>query len=151
MTVPTLSAAALARETAISVAINCTLTAVFYFLLFQGVEKVPIWGLGKYAFDFLPQTFMVALMGAMAPGLIALRTLRLAKPTRAQIIRRALAFACIAVIVGCSMVTAGLWLSGMETILFEYGLAAKLAYGGLLAAIVTPLFLHVQFSKRNYE
>lgn len=149
MSASTLSTAALVRETTISVVINCALTAAFYFLLFHGVEAVPVWGVGNFAFDFGPQTFMIALMGTMVPGLIASRTLRSPATPRAKIIRRALVFAVVALIFGCAMTSTSLWLLGIKTIAFQQGLMAKLLYGGALAAIVTPLFLRVQFAART--
>ena len=63
----------LVRETAISMAINGVLSAVFYFAFFHGLAKVPVWGVGNYAFDFVPQSFMVALMGTLVPGLLTLK------------------------------------------------------------------------------
>jgi len=148
MAAPALSAAALARETGISVVINCTLIAAFYFLLFHGMEAVPIWGVGNYAFDFVPQTFMIALMGTMVPGLIATRASGPSGPSRPKIVRRALRFAFIAIILGSSVTSASLWLLDMKAVAFDHGLIAKLVYGGTLAAIVTPLFLRTQCAAR---
>ena len=124
---PALSNAALVRETAISVLINCVMTAAFYFLVFHGVEPVPIWGLGNFAFDFAPQTFM------KPDG-----------PTRTQIARRAFLFALIAVAVGILASSALLWVSGLDLMPFRAGMIIKLVYGASLAAIVTPTFLRSQ-------
>lgn len=143
-----LSTAALARETTISVVINCALTAAFYFLLFHGVEAVPIWGVGNFAFDFGPQTFMIALMGTMVPGLIASRKFRSSATPKTKIIQRALVVAVVALIVGCSITTASLWLLSSDVVAFNQGLKAKILYGGALAAIVTPLFLRAQFAAK---
>lgn len=145
-----LSAAALARETAISVAINCTMSTAFYLLLFHDVEPVPIWGLGNYAFDFGPQTFMIALMGTMVPGLITARALKYQGCARA-IIGRALRFALVAVLIGVAATCASLWMLGIESLGFRQGLIAKLAYGATLAAIVTPLFLRTQLHPTGHD
>lgn len=141
---PALSNAALVRETAISVLINCVMTAAFYFLVFHGVEPVPIWGLGNFAFDFAPQTFMIALMGTLVPGLIAAHAMKPDGPTRTQIARRAFLFALIAVAVGILASSALLWVSGLDLMPFRAGMIIKLVYGASLAAIVTPTFLRSQ-------
>lgn len=134
------------RETAIGVLISMALSAGFFLMLFGVADQVPIWGLRGYAVDFLPQTFMVGLMGALVPSLLTRK--RIASSTittivassrwpRAVLPRSALMALFSAFVMG-SGATAILATLGAAMIPWALALAIKVAVGGLVAAIVTP-------------
>eukprot|EP01037_Dinobryon_pediforme_P024889 gene24889-26841_t len=59
--------AVLLREAVISAAINAVLSIVFFVLVF-GVSVAP--RLDALGPDFLPQAFMVSLMGSLVPAML---------------------------------------------------------------------------------
>lgn len=61
----------LRRETLISIAINMPLTLVIFAAMFGFRVAPPLHGIGSFGFDFVPQSFMLALMGSLVPGLLA--------------------------------------------------------------------------------
>jgi hypothetical protein len=135
------NAAVIAREAAISAVINAAISAGFYLALFHGLAAVPVAGVGGFAFDFVPQSFMVALMGALVPGLLALRPIAaagLAVPARSRVVAQAFGFAVLAALIGAGI---ALSLSAPATIGFATGLLVKIAYGAALGATVTALAL----------
>jgi hypothetical protein len=132
------SKALIVRETALSVLINTVLSVLFFLLVFGPSAPVEPAAFGR---DFLPQSFMIALMGSLVPTLIlGRRTGAAVRP----IILRALAFA-----VGGTFVGGGAFFAisvGFSGSLGPMaGLIIKAIYGGVLAAIVTPLALKGQF------
>jgi hypothetical protein len=123
-----------ARETALSVAINGLLSLLFFLAVF-GTARPVAWP--ALAVDGLPQSFMVALMGSLVPGLIVGARLGRA---RGPIVRRALLFAAAALL----LLGGGGWLllhGRAGTVAAGTALAAKVAYGAALGAIVTPAAL----------
>lgn len=77
----------LLRETLISMVINGALSLIFFLIMFDVRAVVPLNLLGP---DFLPQSFMVSLMGSLVPGLLMRK--RYGGAAR-PVIRRALLFA----------------------------------------------------------
>lgn len=134
----------LARETVISAIINGVLSAGIFAAMFRRIPDVPVWGLGQLAFDFIPQSFMVALMGAMVPGLLARRrmaSLKQSAPRLVRIVGLAVIAALAAVVVGAgamALLFAGL---GLDDVPFATGLVLKVVYGVMLSLIVTPTIL----------
>lgn len=134
------------RETMISVVINVALSAVFFLLAFGRLDPVPVWGLGKYAFDFIPQSLMIALMSAVVPGILAIRRRKAGLVERVEersrlprrLLHRALLVGLLAVVLGAGLAALVLAAAGVETISWTPALAIKLVYGGVLAAFVTP-------------
>lgn len=57
------------RETALCVVISIAISAVVFALVFGFSGPTSVRGLRGFAFDFVPQTFMVALMGSAVPAL----------------------------------------------------------------------------------
>jgi ABC-type amino acid transport system permease subunit len=136
------------RETMISVAINTVLSIGFFLLIFGHTDRVPLWGMGNWVFDAIPQSFMIALMGTLVPGLIASKALRTGKIAVKGVPRpfsrlamRALVTALIAAAAGYASAGVVAELSGLERFGWTAALAIKAAYGAALAAIVTPLSL----------
>ncbi len=139
----------IAKETCLSVAINAILSLVFFLLVFGLREPAPVWGVGNFAFDFLPQSFMIAFMSALVPGALALRKLRTgqinvwqgkSRLPKTQL-ARALFLAVISAALGVAAAATLLGLSGREMVAWGAALAIKIAYGALLAAVVTPIGL----------
>ena len=134
------------RETVISVVINVALSAVFFLLVFGRTDPIPVWGLGKYAFDFVPQSFMIALMSAVVPGILAIRRRRAGLVERVEspprlprrLLPRALLVAVLAVLLGAGCIALVLFAARIDNISRIPALLFKLLYGGALAALVTP-------------
>lgn len=143
----------IARETAISVLINTAISALMTWLLFGGAEG----GVerGAVLLDFVPQTFMVALMGSLVPSAIAVRTRRKAAHVNApavpagRLILRCILIALLATVVlggiGATLVIA---LCGTR-IAFPNLIFMKMAYGALVAAVVTPIALSRALSEAS--
>ena len=68
------------RETAISMAINAGLSLAFFLVAFGLAAPI---AMASFAFDFLPQAFMISLMGSLVPGLLVRKGSRV--PSRALI------------------------------------------------------------------
>lgn len=143
------------RETLISMAINSALTLLFFVLLFGGMHRVPLWGIGNWAFDFIPQSLMIALMGTLVPALLTGRAVKagriaaIGRPSRlpANPFARAVLVA-VATAVVVAVIVAGLtWLAAspdtptIANIPYAAALTIKLLYAALLAALVTPASL----------
>lgn len=125
--------AMLLREAAISAAINAVLSIVFFVLVF-GVTMPPrIAALGT---DFLPQAFMVSLMGSLMPALLVRRQ---HGGAIGPIVLRAVVFA----LVGAGIAGGGAyWLcaqDGTATLPVAQAMTVKALFGGVLGAIVAPL------------
>jgi uncharacterized membrane protein len=143
------------RETGIGIAINALLSLVFFVLVFGGAEAVAVRGVGTFAFDFLPQSFLISLFSALVPGLLAGRKVKqgavapLARRSSlpSALYLRALLFGLCGTIIGGSMMLL-LLSSELETLKWSTALASKIVYGGLLAALVTPIGLRATLSRR---
>lgn len=119
------------RETAISVVINMVLSALFFVAVFA---RGPV-RLADIGPDLVPQSFMVALMGSLVPGLLTAR--RAPTGRRGPIVVRSFVVALIAAVV----IGGGGWLllrGSSAVIAYPAALAARVVLGGLLAALVTP-------------
>lgn len=81
------------RETLISVAVSIVFSVAFFIAVFGLAAPVP---LGSMAIDFLPQSFMIALMSSLVPSFIPAK--RSHAPLRA-IVGRCLAIALASVVV----------------------------------------------------
>jgi hypothetical protein len=139
-------AAYIATERRISIAVNALLSLLFFLLVFGLPARVPVAGPGGYAFDFVPQSFMIALMSTLVPGLLTAARIRQRRiagsaETGVAIVRRALLTAVVAALAG-GVVAAVLLYSGVATLPLVPALAAKILYGAVLASVVTPIGLH---------
>ncbi len=133
----------LLRESALSALINAFISLAFVYAVFGNTDPLPVPGVGNYAFDFLPQSFAVALMSALVPGLLARKALKSGRfpaatvPSIRRVVLRAFAWAAGALVLGALLISIPLWLSGIEAIGRGWGIAGKLGYGALLGAFVT--------------
>jgi hypothetical protein len=134
----------IARETAISVVINAIISIGFFLLVFSYGPPVPTSALAP---DFLPQTFMVALMGSLVPSLLVGRR---NGAGASGIVRRAFLIAIGALLIagGGAFATA---YSADAMLSSRVALAIKAVFGALLAAIVTPIAVRatLQHSRRS--
>ncbi|PTS84468.1 hypothetical protein DBR17_07895 [Sphingomonas sp. HMWF008] len=124
----------LLRETLVSIAINVAITIGFFFAVF-GLQA-PIAGT-SFGIDFLPQSFFVALMGTVIPGLLIRRG---SGTAIAPVVLRSIALALASVIVAGG----GAWLlfSQIATVPAGPALGIKIAFAAILSAIVTPYAVH---------
>jgi hypothetical protein len=131
------------RETIISAVINSVLSALFFLLLFGTRGPVATAALGP---DFLPQAFMISLMGTLIPGLLTAK--RLGHRAKKPILIRAVATAFL------SMVVAGgtAWLIchaiAPGSIDHVTALIVKIAFGAALSLVVTPVAVHAIIGTR---
>ncbi|MEG3164017.1 hypothetical protein U1701_05365 [Sphingomonas sp. PB2P19] len=119
------------RETLLSMAINVAITLGFFFAMF-GLSG-PI-APQAFAFDFVPQSFMVALMGTIIPGILIGRKGKAAIP---PIVMRALLLALASLAIGGG--GAYLLFANGAPIPPTTGLAIKVVFSAVLSAIVTPI------------
>jgi len=143
------AAAYIRRETAVSIVINMVLTALFFALVFGFARPVPVWGIGHYVFDFIPQAFMIALMATLVPGALASKARRAGTvshwPTPPRLPRalapRAILLGCTSAVASIAFAAALLWTTGLQTLPTLPALLAKLAFAAALARLITPLGL----------
>jgi hypothetical protein len=139
----------LARETLVSAAINAAISVGFFLLIFGGVDPVPVWGAGNYAFDFVPQSFAVGLMATLVPGLLcrkAIAEARIAgvsaRPAGAgSVVARAVFNAVLSVLAGAGLWALVLWATGVDALAHTPAFALKVLYGAALGAAVTQFAL----------
>lgn len=137
------------RETGVGVVMASVLTVLVFFAVFGGLAEIPTWGRSGWVFDFVPQSFMIALMGTLIPGVLAQRKLRagvvMSLPGTMRLPRnlvvRALILAVVSAVLGTALVAAVAFAAQQESLAFPVALVLKVAYGALLAALITPLGL----------
>lgn len=133
----------LLKEATVSALINAIISTAFFFGFFSGIDPIPIWGKGGYALDFLPQSFAVALMSALVPGLLARKAIAAGRfgamgaPRLSRVFMRSVAWAIAGLVAGAGLATIVLLLTGVNTVSALSGLALKIVYGALLGALVT--------------
>ena len=141
----------IAIETAISVVINVGFSALFFYLVFGRSERIELWGPHGFAFDYFPQTFMITLMAVIVPTILTRKRANSGKVARREsaigarlprnVVLRALLLAALAAVVMGAVavwITDSFW-SGDPTHLKL--LELKMAYGAVVAAIMTPIGL----------
>jgi len=134
------------RETAIGVLISMAISAGFFLMIFGVADPVPVGGFRGYAVDFLPQTFMVGLMGAFVPSVLTRKRITnsaiaaIATPSfwPGAVLPRSILMALLSALVMGGGAMAILAALGAATVPWAPALAIKVAVGGVVAAIVTP-------------
>lgn len=145
------------RETLLSVGINATISLILFLIVFGVANPVEVWGVGKFAFDFLPQAFMIALMSTLVPGVLTERKIRQGKlqtiDGRSRLPKalslRAILIATTAGLVSASAFAGVFLLSGLTVLGWSAALALKLAFGAGLAVVVTPIGLRAAMMKSS--
>jgi hypothetical protein len=157
MSIPAAHRKYLLIETLISVIVNSLLSLFFAWVVFGKRENVDLWGPGGFAIDFLPQSFMVALMSTLVPGLLTRRRLRAGKvaplkglglPMPRNLLLRALLMALLAVIVfgGLGVLLSSVMWSGPVTP--KAVLALKVLYGAVISVPITLVALRAELAQR---
>lgn len=137
-------------ETTFSTIGSAVVGAAVFIAVFGAFVPVPARGIGAYAFDFLPQGFMTALICTLAAGGLTRARIRKGAITRVpgQVPRvsslwlRGLAYGLGALVFGALPVGAAILASGTETIDWAMAVLGKIIFGAAVALIVTPLALH---------
>ena len=122
------------RETMVSIVVNVAITIAFFFLFFGLGAPIAAVAFGR---DFLPQAFMVALMGTLIPGLLVRRGRDTAIAT---VVMRSVVLAVTALIVAGG--GALLFFSRGGVVDPHAGLVIKIVFAAALSAIVTPIAVH---------
>ncbi|WP_114955078.1 hypothetical protein [Sphingosinicella terrae] len=147
------SRAYVARETLVSVVITMAISALMTWVVFGGgvaAERREV------LLDFLPQTFMIALMGSLVPGVMARRQVRrraLARragppPKLRSLTLRSFGAAMASTLlfgaIGAALVVALFAEAVPIASLFGF----KCAYGGSVALVVTPVAIRAALRDR---
>lgn len=143
------------KETVISMAINAVISAAFTWAVFGGQQVAPMWTSGGVTADLLPQTFMVSVMSALVPTLLTRKRRRAgvisyddrASRIPGNVLVRAIGIALVATIVLVGLAAAAIAASGIEWIGVPMLFPAKIAYGAIVASIVTPLALRAELGR----
>jgi hypothetical protein len=137
------------RETLVSVVINVVLTVMFFIAVFGVGRSVAVWGLGAWVFDFVPQSFMIALMSTLVPGVLTARKIASGtlapsggrSPLPRRLLPRAALLAVASALLGTALMALLAQIARIETLGFVPALSIKMAYAVTLAVIVTPIGL----------
>jgi hypothetical protein len=139
------------REMANGIMINGLLSAAFAWLVFGSRRAVALWGLHGLALDFVPQTFVIALMSVIVPSLIArrrlaaglLRPIERSRPSR---LPRSLAWRALLIALLTTAFAGGIAVLVLRSVLerplsIDAVYALKVSYGVLIGIVVTPIGL----------
>jgi hypothetical protein len=137
-------------ETLISAVINSVLSLFFAWVVFGRLGMIELAGPAGLAVDFLPQTFMVALMSTLVPTLLTRKRVRQAQiaalataPWKlpGNLLLRALLVAVVAVLVlgGAAMLLTPVFVTG--PIPRNSAFVLKVVYGALISVPITMLAL----------
>jgi hypothetical protein len=147
-------------ETLISVAINAAFSAGFAFLIFGGRTGIGLWGTSGLALDFVPQTFVIAMMSVLVPTALTRRRIRTGAlqpgngpPSRLPrfLLARALLVALLATFILGGAAIALLTATWAAPLAFAAVLPLKIIYGAFVALLVTPLALRAAVVDRKME
>lgn len=145
-------------ETLISIAINAAISAGFAVFVFAGQPEIGLWGPSGLALDFVPQSFMIALMSVIVPtaltrrrvdaGTLVARADKWPWLPRNLLLRALFAAVGSAVLLGGAATTllAAAWTGPLG---FPAVLALKISYGAFVALLVTPPALRAALSDRT--
>lgn len=137
------------RETLVSMVINGVLSAAFFLLVFGKAPSIPVWGMGNWVFDYVPQSFMIALMSTLVPGALTAKRLKAGEIQPAAFSSRlprslpvrAILLAVLSAALGTSLVAIATLAVGAVELAWFAAIAIKVVYGVFLGAIVTPIGL----------
>ena len=137
------------REALISAAINGAISAGFAWFVFGGYASVPLWGRAGFVFDFIPQGFMIGLMGSLVPSLLLRRNAAREawnaisdnRKSSRTIFLTAVCMAMIASAGSAGLMAVLFWITAAPALPFPAALAVKVVFGGALGASVTVLSL----------
>lgn len=138
---------AIEKEARISAVINGVLSAVFFFLVF-GLDGEPVTtgAPDNYAFDFVIQGAIVALMAALVPSFLLRKkaaALSSRRPTNAKVVASAVATMLAAAVVSFGIGQGVGSLAG--TLAFPVAFGLKIMFGALLGFFTTRSILKLHF------
>lgn len=140
-------------ETALSVVVNIAISAAMFALVFGFAGPTPVRGLRGFAFDFVPQAFMVALMGSLVPALVVASRRNVLPRVRFENVsgKTAIASRAVLVAVAAALVLGGgalalLYLTRTTSLPPLAGAGIKMLFGGVVALLVTPRSLRYVLS-----
>lgn len=144
------------KETLISMVLNGVFSLTFFLIVFGQAATIPLWGVGNWVFDMLPQSFMITLMSTLVPGALTAKRLRagVLHPSSQQsrlprsLALRAVLLSVAAALLGTTVVAALAWASGLTALDWLPALILKVLYGIVLAAVVTPIGLRGALARR---
>lgn len=143
------------RETAISVVVNAAISAGICWLVFGGNAAAPIWSVPGIVADTVPQGFMVALMAALVPGLLARRAVARGlldgsnATTTLAIVRRAIVTGATSALVATAIIAALFAIARVDAVPFGEALVLKIVVGAAIAFVVTPRALRGALARRE--
>ena len=150
-------AAYVRKETVISMVINGMISAGFAIAVFRGASSIGVWSSPSLALDFLPQTFAIAFFSVLVPSLLTRKRVKRGAVERKaasqrlpqNIILRALAVAVVSVVIigGLAIVISSLVIR--SELSFTSVMILKVAYGVVVAALITPFALHEALCERE--
>jgi hypothetical protein len=138
---------AITREARISAAINGVLSAVFFFLVF-GTDGEPVTTAApdNYAFDFVIQGAIVALMAALVPSFLLrkkIASIAARRPTNVKVVASAVVTMLVAALVAFGF---GQGVSGLaDSIAVPAALGLKVLFGAGLGYFITSSILRFHF------
>ena len=125
----------------ISIVINMIFSAVFFTAMFGFAAPVPIDGPHGFGADFIPQSFMVALMGSLVPAMLTRARLGMQFPSAGRVVLASIMAAAISALIagggGWTVARA----TGWHELAPRLALLIKLLFAAILSAIVTPVAL----------
>jgi hypothetical protein len=127
-----------------------------FFVVFGRLDPIPAWGPGGWVVDFAPQSFVIALMSTLVPGVLTRRKLRAGRVTALpgttrlprNLVVRALILGAASAVLGTALVGAVAFAAQQESLAFTAALTLKVGYGALLAGLITPLGLRAALTCR---
>lgn len=133
-------------ETTFSTIGSTVVGTVVFMFVFGVFEPVPTRGVGAYAFDFLPQGFMTALICAVAGGGVTRARIRKGAiapmagpvPRISSFWGRGIIYGLAALVLGSLPVAALIMASGIDIMDWSLAVTGKIVFGAAIAMIVTP-------------
>lgn len=140
-------------ETIVSIVLNAAVSALFVWIVFRGQDVIPLWGAQGLVVDLIPTCFAITLMSTIAMTLLTRVRLKRNRVERvstttgiARFLPRALplrafAFALAVTVIAVPLSAAALALVGFDGRAYNTVLAFKIAYGAVLAVLISPPIL----------
>lgn len=136
-------------QLAVSAVLNALISALFVWVAFNGMDRIPLWGSTGLAADLVPTTFMITLMSTIALTLATRGAVRGGKvgakspPWRIprNPLLRGLLFAAVATLVLAPLTTLILWAIWSGDWNYQKVMLFKIAFGVALGFVVTPIII----------
>jgi hypothetical protein len=138
----------LIRETAKSSFINGAVSGGLTLLVFGSQSEITVWGPPSFALDFIPQTFMGALMSVIIPTIVSRKLRQTGKlppisPRAIRLPKNAVLRGAIAGLAGCIALCLPVILALLpfaeHSFQLPAAIAIKVLYGVVVPCVFTPL------------